>query len=195
MDTSGKKQIPTLKNEFLKILDDFTEYLSSQYSENYTCFELSEKSQQIANQWSAESSTELPFFFEGSETSDVFIIDSKNTFFKEDSGALLFKILKAMQLSPESVYICNAADAESVHRKIKANQPKVIITLGSKASQCVLKTQEPVQKIRGRFQTISGIKVMPTFHPSLLIHQPEFKRHVWDDMKCVMAHLGIKHDS
>ena len=108
---------------------------------------------------------------------------------------MLIKILAAMKLTTDSVFICNADNPESVNAKIKIILPKVIITLGEKAGQSLLKIQQPLEKFQGRFHEYYGIKVMPTFHPSLLLKKPEFKRQVWEDMQQVMEHAGARHGS
>ena len=137
----------------------------------------------------------MNFFFEGPENATIFIIDSDTGFFKGKSGELLTKILKAMNLSPDSVFICNADDLGLVHEKIKTICPEIIITLGTKAGQSLLQIKSPLEQFRGKFHEYNGIKVMPTFHPSLLLKHPEYKRQVWEDMKRVMENMGSKDES
>jgi DNA polymerase len=48
-----------------------------------------------------------------------------------------------------------------------------------------------LQALRGKFHEFEGIRVMPTFHPSLLVEQPQYKREVWEDMKLVMKYAGL----
>ena len=113
----------------------------------------------------------------------MFILDSTAGFFKGDSGILLVKILAAMDLVPESVFICNAADLKSVHDKISNISPEVIITLGSRAARLLLDSGKSLEACRGRFHDYHGIKLMPTLHPALLLKQPSLKREVWEDMQ------------
>jgi len=169
-------------------------YFLYQKKTGNTFLNLSEESKSLINNWEIKTQSHN-FFFEGPENADIFIIDSGTGFFKGDSGVLLKKILKAMNLSYDSIFICNSDDLKSVQEKIKIVFPEIIITLGTKAGQSLLKIEKPLEHFRGKFYDYNGIKVMPTFHPSLLLKNPEYKRQVWEDMKLVMENAGSKHDS
>lgn len=123
------------------------------------------------------------------------------------AGQLLTKIIEAMGLSRDDVYIANIlkcrppnnrmplpteilACRENVRRQIEMIKPKVICTLGKFASQTLLNTGVPISALRGKFQEYNGIKVMPTFHPAYLLRNPQDKRLVWEDMKKVKRELG-----
>lgn len=120
------------------------------------------------------------------------------------AGQLLTKIIDAMKLTREDVYICNVvkcrppgnrnpAEAEIracipfLERQIAAVKPAFIVGLGSVAVQSLLNTTKGISKIRGQWTTYQGIKFMPTFHPSYLLRSPEKKREVWQDMQQIMA--------
>ena len=122
------------------------------------------------------------------------------------AGQLLTKIIEAMGLKRNDVYIANIlkcrppnnrmplpteilACEENVKRQIETIRPKVICTLGKFASQTLLRTQTPITVLRGNFQEYNGIKVMPTFHPAYLLRNPADKKLVWQDMKKVMKEL------
>ena len=122
------------------------------------------------------------------------------------AGQLLTKIIEAMGLKRESVYIANIlkcrppnnraplpteilACGDNVRRQVELISPKVIVTLGKFASQTLLKTETPISSLRGKFQSYNGIKVMPTFHPAYLLRNPEDKKLVWEDMQKVMKEL------
>lgn len=122
------------------------------------------------------------------------------------AGQLLTKIIEAMGLKREDVYIANilkcrppnnraplpaeiAACEEVVLRQVEMIKPRVICTLGKFASQTILKTETPISVLRGNFREYNGIKVMPTFHPAYLLRNPEDKKLVWQDMKKVMKEL------
>ena len=122
------------------------------------------------------------------------------------AGQLLTKIIEAMGLGRQDVYIANilkcrppnnrpplpdeiAACENNVKRQIKSIRPKVIVTLGKFASQTLLKSETPISILRGKFQEYEGTKVMPTFHPAYLLRNPNEKKHVWQDMKKVMKEL------
>jgi len=122
------------------------------------------------------------------------------------AGQLLTKIIEAMGLKRQDVYIANIlkcrppnnraplpdeilACENNVKRQIKIIKPKVIVTLGKFASQTLLKTVTPISALRGKFQEYEGVKVMPTFHPAYLLRNPDEKSLVWADMKKVMKEL------
>jgi uracil-DNA glycosylase len=69
--------------------------------------------------------------------------------------------------------------------QIRAIQPRVLVGLGKFAGQWLLKTAEPISRIRGRLADYQGIPVMPTWHPAYLLRNPAAKRDVWEDMKIV----------
>jgi len=122
------------------------------------------------------------------------------------AGQLLTKIIEAMGMEREDVYIANVLKcrpphnrmplpteilscAQNIKRQVEIIKPKVICTLGKFASQTLLKTQIPITALRGKFQEYNGIKVMPTFHPAYLLRNPQDKRLVWEDMKKIRKEL------
>ena len=189
------KVYKSIQTELIRVIEDFSQYLSIQKEAGNTVLGISEKSKNLINNWGTKARVREPFFFEGPENAPVFILDSEGCFFKGESGQLLVKILSAMKLTLDSVFICNSGDIQSVHAKIKLISPRVIITLGTRAGQSLLNISQPLADFRGKFHEYNGIKVMPTFHPSLLLKRPQFKRQVWEDMKLVMEYAGLKHGS
>lgn len=126
------------------------------------------------------------------------------------AGKLLTKIIEAMGLKREDVYIANilkcrppnnrmplpteiAECEENVKRQVELIRPKVICTLGKFASQTLLRSQTPISVLRGHFQEYNGIKVMPTFHPAYLLRNPDDKKLVWRDMKSIMKELECQN--
>lgn len=124
------------------------------------------------------------------------------------AGQLLNKIIEAMKLTRDQVYICNvikcrpprnrnpqadeiAACRPFVERQLAAIDPEVICTLGTFATQTLLDTDQPISRLRGRFHVYKNAKVMPTFHPAYLLRNPDQKRAVWEDMKKILALLRI----
>lgn len=122
------------------------------------------------------------------------------------AGQLLTKIIEAMGLKRQDVYIANIlkcrppnnrpplpaeilACRDNVKRQVEIIKPRVICTLGKFASQTLLAKETPISALRGNFYEYNGIKVMPTFHPAYLLRNPEDKRLVWQDMKKVMKEL------
>jgi DNA polymerase len=73
--------------------------------------------------------------------------------------------------------------------QIDAIRPKVIVGLGKFGAQWLLKTMEPISRLRGRVGDYKGIAVVPTFHPAYLLRNPGAKKDVWADMKVVLSLL------
>lgn len=123
------------------------------------------------------------------------------------AGQLLTKILQAINLKREEVYITNIIkcrppqnrnpESEEIAscypfllEQINAVQPKIICTLGTFAIQTLLKTDVKITSLRGKLFEFSGINVIPTYHPAYLLRNPEKKRDVWDDIKKVANELA-----
>jgi DNA polymerase len=134
--------------------------------------------------------------------------DVKGEPFVGKAGQLLTDIIKAMKLTREQVYITNvikcrppenrnpepdelAACRPYIEQQIAMIQPKVIVTLGRFALQSLTETSYAITAVRGQWLDYNGIKVMPTYHPAYLLRTPSAKKDVWNDMKKVMAELGI----
>jgi uracil-DNA glycosylase len=125
------------------------------------------------------------------------------------AGQLLTKMIEAIDLKREDVYIANvvksrppgnrAPEADEVKacipflfRQIEAIRPKLIVALGNPAMQALLDTKIGITKMRGQLQDyprVSAIKVLPTFHPAYLLRSPDKKREAWEDLKMVRAFL------
>ena len=75
--------------------------------------------------------------------------------------------------------------------QIEAVRPGALVALGNFAAQFLLGTEEGIMKIRGKWGSWRGIPVMPTFHPSFLLRQPDRKKDVWMDLLAVLDRLGI----
>lgn len=135
--------------------------------------------------------------------------DLKGEPFVGEAGMLLTKIIQAMGLKRSQVYICNVlkcrppnnrnplpSEIEQCHpfmlRQVKAIKPEVIVALGTFAAQTLLRTKEPISKLRGSFHDYHGIPLMPTFHPAFLLRNQNMKREVWEDMQLVMKRLGLE---
>ncbi len=121
-------------------------------------------------------------------------------------GDLLVKILSAIGLKREEVYLTNVVKYISAGdeltseilkfftpflvREILAINPKVIISLGNTPTKALLNTKKAISQIRGEFYDYNGIKLMPTFNPAYLLRDPTKKREVWEDMKKVRDFLN-----
>lgn len=124
------------------------------------------------------------------------------------AGRLLTKIIQAIGLDRESVYICNIikcrppgnrnpqpdeidACSPFLKRQIAAIAPEFICALGSFAAQTLLQVNTPISRLRGRFYDCMGAKLVPTYHPAYLLRNPEQKRAVWADMQLLMRAMGL----
>jgi DNA polymerase len=122
------------------------------------------------------------------------------------AGQLLTKIIEAIGLTRDDVYIANVIKCRPpenrnpepdevetcepfLSRQIEAIKPRVIVALGSFAAKALLKTQDPISRLRGRIYDYRGAKLVPTFHPAFLLRSPDRKRDTWEDMKRVRALL------
>lgn len=125
------------------------------------------------------------------------------------AGQLLDKIIGAIGLRREDVYIANIVKCRPplnrtperdevetcepfLFRQLMLIRPRVIVALGSPAFQCLLKTKDSITRARGEWREWNGIKVMPTFHPAFLLRSPDKKREVWEDMKKVRDYLNAE---
>src|ERR1700716_4083747 len=70
-------------------------------------------------------------------------------------------------------------------QQIDIIKPKVIVALGTFAARALLRTLDPISRLRGRVFDYRGAKLIPTFHPAYLLRNPSSKREVWEDMKLV----------
>jgi len=132
--------------------------------------------------------------------------DEKGEPFVGEAGRLLDRILLAMGLHRDEVYICNVLKCRPPNnrdpepdevatcepfliRQLSAIRPEVIVALGRFAIQTLLQSKAPISRVRGSWQQYQGIPLMPTYHPAYLLRNPSSKRDVWADMKQVMARL------
>jgi DNA polymerase len=123
------------------------------------------------------------------------------------AGQLLTKIIEAMGMARSDVYIANVIKCRPpqnrnpepdevekcepfLFRQIETIKPKVIVALGKFAAQSLLKTTEPITRLRGREYKYRDAILMPTYHPAFLLRNPSSKREVWEDMKRVRAILA-----
>lgn len=134
------------------------------------------------------------------------------------AGQLLTRMIAAMRLTREQVYICNVVKCRPpenrtptddemqacmpfLFRQLAILRPAVIVALGRPASQTLLATTTPIGRLRGQFHDfpppayahfgLPPARVMPTFHPAYLLRSPQEKSKAWEDLKQVMRFLGI----
>ncbi|MBU0719135.1 MAG: uracil-DNA glycosylase [Planctomycetes bacterium] len=133
------------------------------------------------------------------------------------AGQLLTRMIAAMGLSREEVYICNvlkcrppgnrnpAADeilacSPYLREQLAIIHPEVLVALGAPAAKTLLNTAQAIGKLRGRFQDYDltdgagqavVVPVLPTYHPAYLLRNPAEKRKAWDDLQMVMDRMGL----
>ena len=134
--------------------------------------------------------------------------DEQGLAFVGRAGQLLTDIIeKGMKLRRADVYIGNVIKCRPpqnrnpepdevlscqpfLEAQIRAIRPRVLVGLGKFAAHWLLKTAEPITRLRGRVGQYQGIPVMPTYHPAYLLRNPAGKKDVWEDMKVVLRLLG-----
>lgn len=125
------------------------------------------------------------------------------------AGQLLTDIIGAMKLQRDDVYIANVIKCRPpenrnpepdeldacrpyIKQQIAMIKPRVIVTLGRFALQSTLERTVAISAARGEWLDFGGIRLMPTYHPAYLLRNPSAKKDVWNDMKKVMAELGLR---
>lgn len=142
--------------------------------------------------------------------------DQQGEPFVGKAGQLLTKIIQAMSLSRDQVYIANVLKCRPdtpgqaygnrkptpeematckpyLIRQIEIIRPKVMVALGVTAMEGLFEKKISITRVRGQFQNFKGIPVMPTYHPAYLLHHESIteKRKIWEDMLQVMERLGM----
>jgi uracil-DNA glycosylase family 4 len=129
--------------------------------------------------------------------------------FVGEAGKLLTRIVTAMGLTREQVYICNVVkcrppknrDPEEdeveaclpfLKEQLNLIKPQVVCTLGRVAGQTLLGREFKITRGRGSWYTFMDTPLMPTFHPAYLLRNPSAKRQVWEDIQKVMNRLGLE---
>ena len=135
--------------------------------------------------------------------------DKRGEPFVGKAGQLLTRMIEAMGLRREDVYICNTVKCRPPNNRnpeadelascepflkgqLAAVKPEAIVTLGKFAAQALLRDETPISRLRGTWREYEGIPVMPTFHPAYLLRSPQEKGKVWDDLQKVMKKLGLE---
>ena len=120
--------------------------------------------------------------------------------FVGQAGQLLTKILAAIDLTREQVFICNVlkhrppgnrnprpeeveACSPYLIRQLELIKPKVIVAFGTFAAQTLLNSKTPIGQLRGLVHKYHGIPLVVTYHPAALLRNPAWKRPTWEDVK------------
>lgn len=132
--------------------------------------------------------------------------DDSGSPFAGEAGELLDRILFAMKLTRQDVYLCYLLKCRPSHdrdpqaseiagceqflrQQLAAIRPRMLIALGPFVAHALLQTEEPISQLRGHWGEYAGIPLLPTYHPDFLLSNPAGKRDVWQDMKQVMHRL------
>jgi DNA polymerase len=145
--------------------------------------------------------------------------DRKGLPFVGKAGNLLTKIIEAIGLKREDVFIGNIVKCHPmidpsnpekrgndrppnyeeisqclpyIEKQIDIIKPEIICALGNVAAKTLLNTETGITKLRGRFYDYRESRLMPTFHPAAILRNPSLKRDVWEDMKKVRDALRRK---
>jgi uracil-DNA glycosylase len=158
--------------------------------------------------------TRINFVFGvGNPKADIVVIgeapgadeDAQGEPFVGRAGQLLNKILEAIQFKREEVYICNILKCRPPNnreplpeeielcepylwKQLEIIKPMMILCLGRTAGQALLKTNESLGALRGKFFDYRGIKLMVTYHPAALLRNPNWKKPTWEDVQLFRKH-------
>ncbi|MBT3603610.1 MAG: uracil-DNA glycosylase [Candidatus Latescibacteria bacterium] len=149
-------------------------------------------------------------FGEGNPRADIMFVgeapgaeeDRQGVPFVGASGQLLTRMVEAMGVAREDVYIANVVNCRPPNnrdplpeeiekcepyliRQIEMVAPVVICTLGRFAAQTLLKTTDSMGRLRGKIFDYHGVKLVPTYHPAALLRNAQWKRPTWEDLKLV----------
>ena len=122
------------------------------------------------------------------------------------AGQLLTKIIESIDFRRDDVYIANVIKCRPpknrnptpteietcepfLFAQVDAIRPRVIVALGAFATRTLLRSEEPISKVRGKVFNYRGATLIPTYHPAFLLRSPDRKRDVWEDMKRVRTIL------
>ena len=151
---------------------------------------------------SGDPNADLMFIGEGPGAEE----DARGLPFVGPAGELLTKIIEAMEMRRDDVYIANtvkcrpprnrdpepdevSACRHFLDRQIELVTPRVIVALGRVAGQLLLGTEDSLSRMRGRWYEVAGVPTRVTYHPAALLRNPQWKRPTWDDLQEVRDRL------
>lgn len=150
----------------------------------------------------------------GSPTARLFIVgdlptpedEAAGTPFSGEAGELLTRMLKAIGLDRDEVYLTTAVKCRPpggqdlpvlvkaclplLIAQVEAVAPKVVCAMGQLTAQALLHTTTPLVRLRGHFHEWQHLPLMPTFHPGFLLKNLEMKKAAWIDLQLIQAKLG-----
>ena len=122
------------------------------------------------------------------------------------AGELLTRIIQAIQMSRDDVYIANIVKCRPpgnrdpqpdeiqacrgyLEKQVALVRPRLLVALGRIAAQTLLGNDGPIGQLRGRWHQAFGLPTMVTYHPAALLRNPALKRPTWEDMQQVRDRL------
>jgi uracil-DNA glycosylase len=138
---------------------------------------------------------------------------SAERIFGSEEDIMISRMLSAMKLPPEKAFITNIIKCAVPHtcqptdenintcisfllRQIMVLAPEIICTMGNVATRALLKNAQPLSQLRGKFYPFAvsdqiSIPIIPTYHPTFLIRNPELKRATWEDLQSIAKQLKL----
>ena len=168
--------------------------------------------QGIRNKVPGQGDIHSPLMFIGEGPGQV--EDEEGLAFVGPAGQLLTRMLAAISLPRDRVYICNIVKCRPPNNRVPTEEeaaacrlhlrmqtalirPQVIVLLGSTAAKNILGPEIRITRDRGRWYERKGVFMMPTYHPSALLRDPAKKREAWEDMQRLrdkLIELGLYGD-
>ncbi|MGQ9608717.1 MAG: uracil-DNA glycosylase [bacterium] len=201
----GILEIPKENNNDNAYKDDLFENISSKNYQSMMDIRLAVENCQLCSLHKTRTNV---VFGAGNEKARLIFVgeapgseeDAQGMPFVGKAGQKLTQIIQAIGLTREEVYITNVLKCRPPNNRnplpeeirccepylvaqLKFIKPETICALGTFAAQTLLKTDQPISKLRGRFHTYQGIRLMPTYHPAFILRNPQYKRDVWEDVQ------------
>ena len=116
------------------------------------------------------------------------------------AGQLLTKMIRAINLHREEVFITNVVKCRPpenrlpleyeveacrpfIEEEIRLVDPQILVPLGNCAAQALTRSKNKISSLRGRLLDINGRQLIPSYHPAYLLRNPDAKREAWEDLK------------
>ncbi len=155
-------------------------------------------------------------FGEGNENADIMLV-SEGPGYNEDiqgvpfvgkAGQLLDKMLQAVDLSRDEIYITNIVKCRPPNNRnpledeskicldflryqVKLIQPKIIVCMGAVAAKNLIQSDISITRERGTWVRKGNIDFIPIYHPAYLLRNPSAKKDSWEDLKSIRKHLDL----
>lgn len=179
-----------------QVIEDIRQFVFDQRQLGNTSLHLSNACEQIMDSWKRPAAgraiPEAGFACLGSQGSKIWFVDGAACFFHGEPGALLKKMICAMNLDPAAVFICSCENQTALENIIHTHGPAVLVLLGEPAIRLLTGSREPMETLQGQFADCAGVPAMPMYHPKDLLDHPELKRPAWNALQKVMEKMGLR---